>query len=142
MESQPNVERPEILRFVGVYDADGTLRGELTYWFGARLGRRHCALCDITHGSVRERKDWRQCRDELGVAFDTVHRDEASSDVMAVVRDNLPAVVAVTTEGATPLLGPKELANCQGSPTSMVHALREAADRQRLTASWYLPDIP
>ena len=136
MDPDPIVDRPEILRLVGVYDADGTLRGELAYWLGARLGRRHCALCDITHGSVRERKDWRQCRGELGVAFDTVHRDEASSDVMAVVRGNLPAVVAVTSEDVTPLLGPQELESCQGSPVSMVDALRDAADRQRLSASW------
>lgn len=142
VEPDPKVERSEVLRLVGVYDADGTLRGELAYWFGARFGRRHCALCDITHGSVRERKDWRQCRDEMGVAFDTVHRDEASPDVMAVIQGNLPAVVALTSEGVTPLLGPRELERCQGSPVSMVEALRDAAVRQGLTASWDLPDIP
>lgn len=141
MESEPKVERTEILRLVGVYDADGSLRGEMAYWFGARLGRRHCALCDITHGSVRERKDWRHVRGAMGVTFDTVHRDEASADVMAVVRDNLPAVVALTSEGVRQLLGPRELESCQGSPISMVEALRDAADRQRLTASWQLPDI-
>ena len=136
VKAEPAVERPEILRLVGVYDADGTLRGELAYWFGARLGRRHCALCDITHGSLRERKDWRECRGSLGVAFDTVHRDEASADVLAVVRDDLPAVVAVTSEGVTPLLGPRELEACAGSPTSMVEELRRAADRRGLCASW------
>ncbi len=33
----------------GVYDADATLWGEMSYWVGARLGVRHCGLCDITH---------------------------------------------------------------------------------------------
>ena len=61
---------------------------------------------------------------------------------MAVVRDNLPAVVALTSQGVTQLLGPRELESCQGSPISMVDALRDAADRQRLTASWQLPEIP
>ena len=139
MEPEPDGERTEILRLVGVYDADGTLRGELAYWFGARMGRRHCALCDITHGSIRERKDWRQCRDELGVAVDTVHRDEASSDVMAMVGGDLPAVVAITAQGLTPLLGPRELQGCQGSPTAMVDALVVAADRHRLIAPWRRP---
>lgn len=138
----PEIERPEILRLMGVYDADGTLRGELTYWFGARLGRRHCALCDITHGSVRERKDWRRCREEMKVAFDTVHRDEASPDVMAVVRGNLPAVVALTSKGVTLLLGPAELESCQGSPATLVDALRVAAERQGLATSWHVSDTP
>ena len=29
------------------------IRGELTYWVGARLGRRHCSLCEITHARDR-----------------------------------------------------------------------------------------
>jgi hypothetical protein len=32
---------------IGVYAADGTVTGELAYFVGARLGRAHCALCDI-----------------------------------------------------------------------------------------------
>ena len=35
------------------------LVGEARYWIGARLGRAHCALCDITHGLFTERDDWR-----------------------------------------------------------------------------------
>jgi hypothetical protein len=142
VRSEPDVPPTQILRFVGVYDADGSLRGELAYWFGARLGRRHCALCDITHGIVREREDWRQVRDALGVPFATVHRDEASPDVLAVVLDDLPAVVAVTAIGVIALLGPAELAGCEGSPTSLVEALRGAVDRVRLTATWQVPDTP
>ena len=78
----------------------------------------------------------------MGLAFDTVHRDEAASDVIEVVRDDLPAVVVVTSEGVTLLLGPSELETCQGSPTAMVAALGDAADRHRLTAPWRLLDIP
>ena len=63
-----------IVRLVGVYDADATFRGELSYWVGARLGRRHCALCDITHGTVRERPEWAACRTGLPIPFDTFHR--------------------------------------------------------------------
>ena len=62
---------PTLVRLVGVYDADHTLRGELSYWIGARLGRAHCALCDITHGLVRERDDWKRSRSSFAVPFDT-----------------------------------------------------------------------
>lgn len=49
-------------RVIGVYDADGTAWGELRYWIGARVGRAHCSLCDITHGLVHERAEWRAAR--------------------------------------------------------------------------------
>ncbi|GDX28913.1 hypothetical protein LBMAG13_13430 [Actinomycetes bacterium] len=29
-------------QLIGVYDADATLWGEISYWVGARLGVRHC----------------------------------------------------------------------------------------------------
>ena len=48
-----------------MYDADHTLIGEVSYWVGARLGRRHCALCDITHGLFTPKRDWTECRASL-----------------------------------------------------------------------------
>jgi hypothetical protein len=50
--------------YIGVYDADATLWGELSYWVGARLGVRHCALCEVTHGLVRRNAEWGSCMDE------------------------------------------------------------------------------
>jgi hypothetical protein len=90
-----------IVALTGVYDADGTLVGELRYWFGARLGRSHCSLCDITHGSVRERPEWRACRDDLSVPFATVHRDEQSDAVAGATAGEYPAVVATLDDGTT-----------------------------------------
>jgi hypothetical protein len=61
---------PDTVReLIGVYAADGTPLGEARYWIGARLGRTHCALCEITHGLFTERADWRRCRDQLEVGF-------------------------------------------------------------------------
>ena len=40
-----------VRELIGVYDADATLWGEVSYWVGARLGQRHCSLCDIMHRS-------------------------------------------------------------------------------------------
>jgi hypothetical protein len=42
-----------IARLIGVYNAEGSLRGELAYLLGKLTGRAHCALCDITHGALR-----------------------------------------------------------------------------------------
>lgn len=69
-----------IRRLVGVYDANGSVSGELAYFIGARLGRAHCALCDITHGLVRERAAWKTFRVGLPVQFDLYHRDDQPVD--------------------------------------------------------------
>lgn len=120
---------PAIRRLVGVYDADGTLRGELAYWVGARLGRAHCSLCDITHGSVREKGEWKACRAGLPVPFDTYHRNDQPDDVRAELAGVVPAVVVETSAGVVTLLGPAELAACEGSPARLVTAIEDAVGR-------------
>ena len=119
-----------VRELIGVYDADGTLMGEVRYWIGARLGRTHCALCDITHGTFAERTDWRQCRDQLGVDFRTFHRNDAPADVLEAGGE--PAfVVARTDHGLVRLMGPSELAACGGDVEQFREALsRACAGRQ------------
>lgn len=114
-----------VLRLIGVYDAVGTLRGEVSYWVGARLGRAHCSLCDITHGVVKERSDWRACRDELPVPFETYHRDDQPAAVRAAAEGVVPVVMAETPVGMVLLMGPAALEACAGS----VEAFSSALDR-------------
>jgi hypothetical protein len=130
--------RPQVERLVGVYDADGTLRGELAYWVGARIGRSHCALCDITHGLVRERSDWIACRSTLAVRFDTYHRNDQPAGIRDLLGPDLPAVVAETDQGLVKLLGPSGLAACDASPSRLAAALEEAIRREDLT--WAAPE--
>jgi hypothetical protein len=118
----------QIARLIGVYDADGTLRGELSYWIGARFGRVHCALCDITHGLVRERSAWRACRGELPAPFDTYHRDDQPDSVRAAAAGAAPVVVAETTDGSLHvLLDAAAIERCDGSPDALVAAVEGAA---------------
>ena len=122
-----------IVRLVGVYDADSTLRGELAYWVGARLRRRHCSLCAITHGSVRERPEWKACQAELPVPFDTYHRNDQPDPIRAVAAGQAPVVVAEIDVGHMMLLGPADLERCDGSIDRLVEAIEQAAERLGLT---------
>ena len=124
--------RLRIIGLVGVYDADSTLRGELTYWIGARLGRRHCSLCEITHGLVRQRSAWKQCQAGLPVPFETFHRNDQPEPIRAITQDQAPVVVAVTDATSVLLLSPEELEACNGSIDILVAAIRHAADRLNL----------
>jgi hypothetical protein len=118
-----------VSRLIGVYDADGSVLGELSYFVRARFGAAHCALCDITHGRVRERADWKVCRDELPVVFDTFHRDDQPADVRAAI-SGLPAVAAQLDDGRTvELLGRSALEECAGSPGLLVDAIDAALAR-------------
>ena len=76
MSSRTATPTKRIARLVGLYNADGTLGGEVVCWIGAHLGRRHCSLCDITHGSVGQRPEWKSSLAGLPVRFDTYHRDD------------------------------------------------------------------
>jgi hypothetical protein len=129
MNSADPVPTRRITRLIGVYDADGSLRGELAYWVGARLGRRHCSLCAITHGSVRQRPAWKACRAELPVPFDTFHRDDQPDAIRAAARGQVPVVVAETAAGHVLLLAPEDLAACHGSIDRLVDAIERSAAR-------------
>ena len=133
MGPRPDPSTGEIVRLIGVYDADSTFRGELSYWISARLGRAHCALCDITHGLLRQRPEWSACRSTLPVPFDTYHRDDQPEAVRAAIGDRAPAVAAETVGGIVRLLGPTEIAECRGSIDALVEAIEQRIASDHLT---------
>lgn len=108
-------------QLIGVYDADATVWGELSYWVGARLGVRHCSLCDITHGKFREKAEWRNCRQELGIEFSTFHRNDQPDDVRDFLNGNYPAVVLRDDNGSLILLMDElQISECGHSPELFV----------------------
>ena len=137
MNSPDAVSARHIVRLVGVYDADSTLRGELAYWVGARVGRRHCSLCEITHGLVRQRPEWKACRANLPVPFDTYHRDDQPDAIRSAAAGRAPVVVAETDAGHVVLLGRADLETCDGSIDLLVEAIERSAELLGLT--WVTP---
>ena len=118
-----------IVAFTGVYDADGTLAGELRYWVGAHVtGTAHCALCEITHGTFREKARWRELAAGLPVPFEAVHLDERSPEVLAASDGYEPCVIALRADGsAEVVLDAGELEAMDGDPEALARALTEAA---------------
>jgi hypothetical protein len=124
-----------IERLVGIYDADGTLFGELAYVVGHLLGRRSCALCDITHGGLRRRPEFDAAAASLGVPFDLRHRDERSAEEVALTDGALPCVVAEGDGQRVVLVDSRALAACGKDPVALVDTIRAAA----VTAQVALP---
>ena len=124
------MDSPGVRRVVGVYDADHTLLGEAAYWVGARLGRRHCALCDITHGLFTAKREWTECRNQLPYTFDTYHRDDQPGTVRAALLGRAPAVAAELGDGSVvPLLAAAELESCEGDVQRLIAAVEAALHR-------------
>jgi len=127
MSSDSSSVDPSIARrfteYVGVYDADATLWGEVSYWIGARFGARHCSLCDVTHGLFRQRAEWKACALELPAPFVTYHRNDAPEDVRAAAAGNYPIVLGRHAGGLVVLLTNADIERCDGSPQALATAL-------------------
>lgn len=79
------------------------------------LRLKGCTLCTITHGLAGEKSEWRECKEEIGVPVDYVHRDEITPELAKVVGNDLPCVVAEAEGELVLLLGPDVLERCKGS---------------------------
>jgi len=115
-----------MIEVVGVYNADSTFVGEVSYWIGARLGVAHCSLCDVTHGLFTERADWRSCRDQSPFSISMFHRNDQPEAVRAAANDVTPVVVALVNDEYQVLLGPQQIDACEGSPERLVDAITKA----------------
>jgi hypothetical protein len=104
-----------VTEFIGVYDADSTLIGEVWYWIGARLGVTHCSLCELTHGLFTQKSEWKTCAKELSVPFHTFLRNDMPADVLVALAGEFPAVLQRTAEGLSVVLTKKALENFDGN---------------------------
>ncbi len=110
-----------------VYNARGGIVGELAYAIGRRRGTAHCALCEVTHGRIREKPAWRALRESLPVPVSAYHLNDRPAELARLAGGAAPLVAAHV--GAEPilLLGPEELETIGGD----VAAFSAALERQR-----------
>ncbi len=118
-----------VRRLIGVYDADGGLRGEIAYLAGKVAGR-HCTLCDITHSPVRRRREWDTYVSTLPVPFEVVHRNERSAALDRVTEGREACVVAECRDGSLVFLLSNEAlaqaADVAGLAQAVASAIAEA----------------
>ena len=107
-------KRP-IDRLIFVFAADSGSFNALLDSAKKLLRIKNCTLCAITHGLAGEKSEWRNCREEIGVPIDYLHRDELSGGLKDLVEKSLPCVVADSGGDFTLLLTPGVLERCQGS---------------------------
>jgi len=74
-----------------------------------------CALCTITHGILGEKAEWKDCKEELGIPVDYLHKDEIDSEIKEIVGSNLPCILAETEGEFIMLVTSEVLERCSGS---------------------------
>ena len=114
-------------KLIGIYNAKGSVAGEVQYVFGKLLGQTHCALCDITHGSFTEKADFSRSRDALTIPFENRHLDELDSQLESY-RDSAPCVIALSKSVPTLLITTSELEQCHGDVTRFSQLLNSKID--------------
>lgn len=110
----------------GIYNAEGSLAGELRYVWGKIRGTAHCALCDITHRGIREKASFKDCRGGLGLPFELLHLDELTPALREATLGRTPCVVARRGETLEVVLEDDDLRACRGDVERFRRLLEEA----------------
>jgi hypothetical protein len=121
-----------VSELIGIYDADGGLRGELRYLLGRWRGMAHCSLCDVTHGRVREREAFRSLRALLPVPFTLLHRNELSAEFQAATGNDTPCVLVRTDGELSKILDASAIEACGGDVDAFNNSLHEALAERHL----------
>lgn len=65
---------------IGIYNADGGIVGELTYFFGHLIGVRSCTLCAISHSPIMKKSSFKELEKHLlaehGILVRMIHLNE------------------------------------------------------------------
>lgn len=111
-------------RLVGVYHADGGVRGELRYLAGRLRGSSPCSLCDITHGlTLSGRRSFKTMTVRLPVPLRLVHRNEQPPELATLTDGRTPCLIAECGPERLIVLGPEDLAACDGDVARFQQAL-------------------
>lgn len=125
-------DKRTIDRLILVYKADSGAFAAFVDSARKLLMINGCSLCTITHGLAGEKSEWRQCREELGVPVDSVHRDEVDEELHHLIGEELPCIVAESGVRRTVLLGPDVLERCRGSVADLKGRLNYFASLHQL----------
>lgn len=107
-------------QIVGIYDADGGWRGELSYALGLVSGGNHCSLCDITHGwNPLGRRDWKRACSKAPFGIDLIHRDRASHSQKEAA-GSLPAVLVGANDVWRVLVDSREIDRWNGDADAFI----------------------
>ena len=111
------------MEVIGVYHANGGLFGEVAYVFGRLFGTTECALCDLTHRLVSEKKRLRSWRCDLPYSLTFKHLNELSAQVASCVMNESPCLVLKHQGEVSILIDRHELTAMNGDEQSFMNCV-------------------
>jgi hypothetical protein len=83
----------------------------LQYFFGKIVGKAHCALCDITHGTFKEKKGFSECKNDLNLPFELLHLDELNSRLKEF-ENEAPCIIGINNSEFKLIITKDDLEKC------------------------------
>ena len=112
----------------GIYNADGTLFGELGYVIAKLGGKRSCSLCDVTHGwNPFGKREWKGLCKSSSINIQLIHQNEATESQLIAAGD-LPSFISETEEGWTRIMTSTQITRLKRQPDRIVAILEEATN--------------
>jgi len=113
---------------VGIYNADGSVTGELAYAAAKLTGRGSCELCDITHGwNPFGRREYKTAVQQSGLDITFIHRDEALPEQLAAA-GQLPSIITLGDDGWENIMTPSDLAAFKAVPGELIAEVERRVD--------------
>ena len=115
----------ELQKIYCIYNAEGSLRGELEYIYNKYVNNIKCSMCDITHDTISPKKKWKEKCSTFGTKIECLHLDELPNDIKKLVKDKTPCVVGQINSVKTILMHDNELIKMSGNVDSFFRFLDE-----------------
>ena len=108
-----------------IYNAEGSIFGELKYLYNKYIRDIKCSMCDITHNTLSEKREWKKRCVVSPFKIECLHLDELPKDIENLVEGNTPCVVAKTSSTNEIIIENKELIAMKGNVDSFFNHIHK-----------------
>ncbi|MFM2184763.1 MAG: hypothetical protein RIS55_411 [Actinomycetota bacterium] len=118
---------------IGIYNADGGIVGELSYFFGHLVGVRSCSLCDISHSPIMKKPSFKALEKHLlaehGVAVRMLHMNERNEREQKASEGREPCILLeYPDQSISMFLDASDLTALSGSVSSLKKLIESRLD--------------
>lgn len=118
MNKTEKMDTNKSVELICVYDANGSLLGELNYLWKKAFHSFTCSMCDITHNLITTKKKWKTAVQNCRYNISTYHLDDQPTLIKKTTQNNTPCVVKVEGSSSYILISNDELKTIDGNVDS------------------------